>query len=108
MPLDLDLVARLREQLEGRGLAEKGMFGGRAFLLGGHLAVGASHEGGLMVRCDPAETEHHYTTGAQPFEMRGRAMPGWLRVPADAVADDEVLAHWVQVGTSYAGSLPPK
>jgi hypothetical protein len=35
-------------------------------------------------------------------------MDGWLRVTSDALSSDDELAHWVQVGTAYAGSLPPK
>ena len=33
------------------------MFGGLAFLIGGHMAVAASGRGGLMVRVEPADTE---------------------------------------------------
>ena len=40
--------------------------------------------------------------------MRGREMDGWLRVTSAAVADDGDLQRWVTIGTSYAGSLPPK
>ena len=40
--------------------------------------------------------------------MRGKEMDGWLRVTSDAVADDDDLQRWIAVGTSYAGSLPPK
>lgn len=43
---DEDLADRIREVI-GRepDLAEKRMFGGLAFLIGGHLAVAANHEG---------------------------------------------------------------
>jgi hypothetical protein len=42
------------------------------------------------------------------MEMRGRQMAGWLRVAAADVAADDALAAWVERGTAYAGSLPPK
>jgi hypothetical protein len=42
------------------------------------------------------------------MEMRGRPLRGWLRVDADDVRTDAHLAQWVERGTSYAGSLPPK
>jgi hypothetical protein len=35
-------------------------------------------------------------------------MAGWLRVDTTDVADDAVLGEWVERGTAYAGSLPPK
>ena len=46
--------------------------------------------------------------GATPFEMRGKPMDGWLRVPAESVADDESLGRWVAVGVAQAEALPPK
>jgi hypothetical protein len=42
------------------------------------------------------------------MEMRGRQMAGWLRVDTADVADDSALAEWVERGTGYAASLPPK
>jgi hypothetical protein len=91
------------------GLSERRMFGGLAFLIGGHMAVAASGGGGILVRVDPAETP---SLLAEPhiarMEMGGRAMDGWLRVSSDAVATDEALRSWVERGVVYARSLPPK
>jgi hypothetical protein len=110
MAYDEELADRIREAVQGEPtLSEKRMFGGLAFLLGGNMAVAASGQGGLMLRCDPAEsgtlTEH---AGVSRMEMRGREMDGWLRVEADAVTDDRALRRWVDVGLAYARSLPPK
>jgi TfoX/Sxy family transcriptional regulator of competence genes len=110
MAYDERLAARIREHATGAPVEEKKMFGGLAFLLGGHLAVAASGKGGLMVRVEPAETASLLEEpGAEPFEMGGRGgMQGWLRVSTEAVADDDVLARWVDRGLAYAGSLPPR
>lgn len=110
MAYDEELAARIREQTAGEPVVEKKMFGGLAFLLGGNMAVAASGQGGLMVRVEPSETAALLEEpGAAPFEMGGRgAMDGWLRVSAEAVADDDVLARWVDRGLGYARSLPPK
>jgi hypothetical protein len=35
-------------------------------------------------------------------------MKGWLRVESDDVAAESELATWVELGTAYARSLPPK
>jgi hypothetical protein len=40
--------------------------------------------------------------------MRGRPMAGWLRIAADDVKTKRELKKWVSLGTSFAGSLPPK
>lgn len=109
MAYDEALAARIRDEIGPEpGLSEKKMFGGLAFLLDGNMAVAASGQGGLMVRCDPAATESLLAQGADTFEMRGKAMAGWLRVGDQAVEQDEALARWVGVGLDYARSLPPK
>jgi hypothetical protein len=40
--------------------------------------------------------------------MRGREMDGWLRVDPSAIESDQALRRWIELGVSYAGSLPPK
>jgi hypothetical protein len=48
------------------------------------------------------------TTKATLMNMRGRDMPGWLRVSSDDLRSDDQLARWIESGTGYARSLPPK
>jgi TfoX/Sxy family transcriptional regulator of competence genes len=110
MAYDEHLAARIRTLLGDRpDLIEKKMFGGLAFLLGGNMAIAASGQGGILVRVDPEKSDAlAATTPAEPMEMRGRSMAGWLRVDTTAVADDAALAEWVERGVGYAGSLPPK
>jgi TfoX/Sxy family transcriptional regulator of competence genes len=107
---DEDLANRLRELLAAEpDLTEKRMFGGLAFLIGGHMAVSASGRGGLLLRCDPAETEAlRGKPHAGPFEMRGRVMDGWLRVDPRGLSTKRQLDRWVARGVRYARSLPPK
>jgi TfoX/Sxy family transcriptional regulator of competence genes len=110
MAYDEDLANRIRELLADEpGVVEKKMFGGLAFLIGGNMSVSASGKGGLLLRCDPDQTD---TLVAKPhaerFEMRGRAMDGWLRVDADGVRTKRDLKRWVDVGVKYARSLPAK
>ena len=110
MAYDEALADRIRALLEAAPLlTEKKMFGGLGFMVGGNMAVAASGQGGILVRVDPDEGEQLIaTTPAEPMEMRGREMSGWLRVSDAVVADDAVLEEWVRRGASYAGSLPPK
>src|SRR5438270_3139910 len=110
MAYDEDLANRIREfvGLE-EGLTEQKMFGGLAFLIGGNMAVAASGQGGLLVRVDPAESDSLVaTTNARPMEMRDRPMQGWLRVDGEDVGTKRQLARWVELGTTYARSLPAK
>jgi TfoX/Sxy family transcriptional regulator of competence genes len=110
MAYDEQLAERIRELFGGEpDLAEKKMFGGLAFLIGGNMAIGASGQGGLLVRVDPADTDALVeTTSARPMEMRGREMKGWLRVDSEDVPTRDTLAEWVARGSAYARSLPPK
>ena len=110
MAYDEDLADRIREQLVSEpGVSEMKMFGGLAFLVGGNMAIAAGSQGGVMVRVDPAKSDSLVAkTTAELVEMRGRQMPGWLRVAADDVRTKRQLAKWVELGTSYARSLPPK
>jgi hypothetical protein len=110
MAYDEELAARIRDLVAGEPVVEKKMFGGLAFLLGGHMTVSASGQGGLLVRVPPEETDALLEEpGASPFQMSNRPpMDGWLRVAPEGVADDETLNRWVQRGLAHARSLPPK
>ena len=110
MAYDEALAERIRAMLaEQEDVTEKKMFGGLAFLIGGNMSVSVSGQGGLLLRCEPAETADLVRRPhAGPLVMRGRAMEGWLRVDADGVHTDEELQKWVTRGVEYARSLPPK
>lgn len=110
MSYDEALAVRIRELLDGEpNLSEQKMFGGLAFLVGGNMAIAASGQGGVLVRVDPKESDELLaTTDADAFEMRGRVMPGWLRVNPERLGTVTELANWVERGATYARSLPPK
>ncbi|MCW2516272.1 MAG: hypothetical protein JWR11_5314 [Mycobacterium sp.] len=110
MAYDEDLANRIRELIgTERGVDEKRMFGGLAFLINGNMSVAASGRGGLMVRVPPDETatlvarEH-----VEPMVMAGRETKGWVRISAAGVTSKRQLRSWVTRGVEYAKSLPPK
>jgi len=107
---DTELVERIRELLAPeRGVDEKRMFGGLAFLVNGHMAVAASGQGGLLVRVPPDETDKLLDRAhVSPMVMAGREARGWLRVDSDGVKTKRQLQSWVTRGVGYAGGLPPK
>ena len=102
---------RVRKELAGhRGIIEKEMFGGIAFLLGGSMAVGV-HGDDLIVRVEPAKTDALLREpGAKPFDLGpgGRAPAGWLLVGPAGYRKDTDLRTWIGRGTAYASSLPKK
>src|SRR5262249_28225987 len=95
-------------QAGGPELTEEKMFGGLAFLVRGNMAIAASSEGGAMVRGDPAQSDALMATSkAMPMNMRGRNMPGWLRVSADNLRTDDQLAPGSRSAPNTR-ALPPK
>jgi TfoX/Sxy family transcriptional regulator of competence genes len=104
------LASRIRALLAGeRGIQQKRMFGGLAFLIGGNMAIAASRLGGVLVRVDPETSDRLVDrTKAEVAIMRGRPMTGLLRVAAEDVATKRQLEKWVTLGASYAESLPAK
>jgi TfoX/Sxy family transcriptional regulator of competence genes len=110
MAYDEVLAERVRELLEGDpAVTERRMFGGLAFLVGGNMAISASGQGGVLVRVDPARSDQLVdTTKAETAVMRNRPMQGWLRVAPEHLRTKRQLVKWVDLGTTYAHSLPAK
>ncbi|HEX4436111.1 MAG TPA: TfoX/Sxy family protein [Solirubrobacteraceae bacterium] len=110
MAYDEDLANRIRDVIGlAPDLTEKKLFGGLAFLIGGHMSVSVSGRGGLLLRCAPEETDAlRAKPHAGSFEMRGKEMKGWLRVEPEGVETKRQLERWVERGVDFARSLPPK
>jgi hypothetical protein len=109
MAYDEELAERVRDLVIAEQPVEQKMFGGIAFLIGGHMAVSVSGQGGLLLRVPPERTgELLEQPGAAEFTMGNRPpMAGWLRVSPD-VLDARTLKRWVKIGIDHAKSLPPK
>ena len=110
MAYDEHLADRIRELLgTERGLTEKKMFGGLAFLVNGNMAVAASGQGGLLVHVDRDDTEALVQRAhAERMVMRGRAMDGWIRVAPEGIRTKRQLEQWTARGVGHARSLPKK
>ncbi|HET6733688.1 TfoX/Sxy family protein [Mycobacterium sp.] len=110
MAYDEDLADRIRELIATeRGVDEKRMFGGLAFLINGNMSVAVSGRGGLMVRVPPDETAKQLARDhVEPMVMAGRETRGWLLVAADGLKTKRQLQSWVTRGVDYAKGLKPK
>ena len=100
MAYDEDLVNRIRELLaEEVGVIEQRMFGGLAFLIGGHMSVSRQRAGRAPGALrggrngGSAEKPH-----AGPMIMRGKALNGWVFVAAEGVGTKRALKPWVERG----------
>jgi TfoX/Sxy family transcriptional regulator of competence genes len=111
MAYDEQLAEEVRERLaavDGE-VTEKRMFGGLGFMVDGNLTVAASRRGGLLVRTDPADAEEvESQPGVEPMESRGRRMPGWAFVAADALDSEAAVDAWITRALAFTTTLPPK
>jgi len=105
---DEGLAERVRELLAMRvDVSERAMFGGLAFMVGGHMACGITGDD-LMVRVgkeryDDALRQPH----AREMDFTGRPMTGYVYVDAAGTADD-ALRDWVERGVAFVATLPAR
>jgi hypothetical protein len=108
MAFDGLLAGRVRSRLQQvAGVSEKKMFGGLAFMIGGHLTVGVYGDG-LIARIGAQDMDAAMAQpGVRPFDMTGRPMRG-IVVIDNAVLDDNALDRWIEQARSHVADLPPK
>jgi TfoX/Sxy family transcriptional regulator of competence genes len=104
---------RLADRVRGllarrRGVTERRMFGGLAFMLRGNMCCGV-HGDELIVRVGA----DHYgealaRPGARPMDITGRPLTGFVFVDNQACRNGRRLAAWVERGVAFASSLPAK
>jgi hypothetical protein len=103
---DDELADRIREVLAALGfhtVREQKMFGGLAFLVGGHIAIAASREGGVLLSVERADTDTLLKKPhTRPMVMRGRELAGWVRVDPEGVRTKRQLVAWVKRGVDQA------
>jgi hypothetical protein len=106
VPYDLELADRVRSALaDVPDVAERRMFGGLAFLVGGAMAVAVSGGGGLMVRCAPAVADGLVERdGVARMVMQGRELAGWVLVDPALLDDDAAVHGYVAEGRAAAGA----
>jgi hypothetical protein len=109
MAFDAGLVERIREVLEDeRGIVEKKMFGGIAFLSPDHMFVGLAGTA-LMARVGPVAHERALSEPhVRPMDFTGRPMKGYVFVDPPGIDNDEDLRRWVLDCLAFVRTLPPK
>ena len=108
MAFDDQLAQRVRDVLaEVPDVSERRMFGGLAFVVGGHIACGIVASD-LMLRlgeagADAALDRPH----VRPMDFTGRPMNGMVFIDPEGLRGD-ALRQWVDTAADYARGLPPK
>ena len=108
MAFDEQLADRVRTCLQRiGGVSERKMFGGLAFLTGGHLTVGVYGDG-LIARIGTQDMGAATAqSGVRPFDLTGRPMRGIVVIDS-SVLDDQALDRWIGQARGYVAGLPPK
>ena len=109
MPYNVDLEYRI-DHLAGRlgNITKKKMFGGVGYLLNGNMCFGI-HKESLVLRTISERADellrNEYIT---PFDITGKPMKGWVMVSPDILETEDQLLDILQLGISYAETLPSK
>jgi TfoX/Sxy family transcriptional regulator of competence genes len=103
---DHDLADRIRKTLAGRrGVTEKEMFGGIAFLLNGRMFCGIAKDA-LMARIGPDRYERALSKAhVRPMDFTGRPMKGYVFVDAPSLRTQKSLASWVTQCLEFVSTL---
>src|SRR5262245_3906230 len=105
---DEELLAKVRTGLSSAGaISEVKMFGGVAFMLAGNMIAAVSSRGLLLRLGKDRAAKVLARPGARPMEMRGRPMPGYVRVDPRMLTDG-ALTTWLAEASAFVRSLPPK
>ncbi|MEM7154509.1 MAG: TfoX/Sxy family protein [Myxococcota bacterium] len=109
MAYDEMLAERIRTVVARRkGITERNMFGGVAFMASGNMAFGIVKDE-LMVRVGPkAHAEALAMPHARPMDFTKRPMKGMVYVGKPGFRTDEDLKAWIERGLKFARSLPAK
>lgn len=108
MAWDEGLAQLMRDDLAGLPVEEKKMFGGLAFLMGGHMICGV-HKGGAMFRVGKERyAEALAVPGATPMQMGDRIMNAMVDASEQAMADEGCRGRLMAIALSVVQSLPPK
>ncbi len=109
MAFDERLAERIASALaDAPDLREQQMFGGIAFLVGGHMVCGVVGDD-LMLRlgadaADVALGEPH----VRPMDFTGRPMSTMVFVEPAGIESDAALADWIERAMTYVQTLPAK
>jgi TfoX/Sxy family transcriptional regulator of competence genes len=102
------LATRIRKAVgDIKGVQEKKMFGGVAFLLKGNMLVGV-HKDALIARIAPDDTDAALREKyARAFDVTGRPMRGWILVEPAGIAGPR-LQKWIERALTFVRTLPAK
>ena len=109
MAYDEKVAERLSKVfIEHKGVVEKKMFGGIAYMYKDHMCVGVIDDM-LMVRVGPEQYEKALSEKhVKPMDFTGRPMKGYVYVEPAGFKTEKSLRKWIDKGIGFVKTLPPK
>ena len=109
MAYDEKLEMRLDELVAKRkGFSRKKMFGGIAYMLNGNMCFGI-HKDKLVLRMDEESSIKALKSKyADPFDITGRPMKGWVMVSQQGLKTKDSLKSWTEMAIKFVRILPKK
>lgn len=106
MAYDEKLAARVRRALAKRkGLSEKKMFGGIAFMLRGKMCCGVLKRD-LVIRVGADRYEEALARPhARPMDFTGRALTGFIYLGPHGYLTGRALRRWIDQAVEFVASL---
>ncbi|HEX6864385.1 MAG TPA: TfoX/Sxy family protein [Thermoanaerobaculia bacterium] len=103
------LANRVREALGKRkGITERKMFGGLAFLLNGNMCCGVMKDQLMLRLGESGAAEALAEPHTRPMDFTGRPMKNMIYVEPAGLVSEEALRKWVGQAVAFASSLPAK
>ena len=108
MAYDENTAERVRRVLAGRrDIVEKKLMGGLSFMASDVMCCSVSGKGGLLVRVNPETRDRLLGEAhAQPADIGGRRMTGFIRVAPEGYRTEPSLKKWVERGLAAAAARP--
>ncbi len=107
MAYDEKLAQRVRSLIVNKkGLSEKKMFGGIAFLLFGKMCCGVLKDD-LVVRISPEDYWRALNKPhVRPMDFTGKPIKGYVYVGPEAIRTGRSLRAWLDKSIGFVTSLP--
>ena len=100
-----DLADRIREQLAGRDVVEKPMFGSLCFMVDDAMLVCASR-GAMLARLGEQDRDEALAAGiGRPMVMRGREARHYAYLDEAALQDEAAFLDWFGRSVAFHRSL---
>ena len=104
-----DLAKKVSEILDEYAESDqRKMFGGIAFMVGGHMCCGVIKDD-LVLRLGPEAAEKALRDPhVRPMDLTGRPMKGYVFVAKDGVRTEAKLRSAIRSALDFVETLPPR